>query len=74
MNRVPDNRAYREQVTRWTATLTGWSPEVIDVCQTRCDYDDGLVRFAVRCHLDAGHAGAHRGTTTVEFAGLVTHR
>lgn len=46
------------------------SVTVIDQCRTEVTYDDDFVKFTVRCLLDAGHRGRHRGSAMVEFAGI----
>ena len=46
------------------------SVRVISQCRTELTYDDDLVSFTVRCLLDAGHGGRHRGSAMVEFAGI----
>jgi hypothetical protein len=37
-------------------------------------YDEGQARFTVRCSLDAGHSGRHRGSAEIDFAGLELER
>jgi hypothetical protein len=44
---------------------------VIEKCSTEYDHDDGIVRFTVRCYLDAGHGGSHRGVARIDFAPLL---
>jgi hypothetical protein len=43
---------------------------VIDQCPTSLTFDDDLARFTVRCTLEAGHGGRHRGPAMIDFAGL----
>lgn len=44
---------------------------VIDQCPTEYIHTADGVHFRVRCQLDAGHLGDHRGTAVVRFAGLL---
>jgi hypothetical protein len=50
-------------------TWDTWRP--VGVCPTEYSHDADGVRFSVRCSLDAGHGGFHRGTATVEFSPLI---
>jgi hypothetical protein len=34
------------------------------------DFESDHARFTVRCSLDAGHAGPHRGRAEIVFVGL----
>ena len=63
----------RRVLNETTAHLSHPTPNakqvtVIGQCPTECSYDDGTVNFVVRCLLDAGHGGRHRGTAVIEFA------
>jgi len=52
-------------------TPTAEKVSVIDQCPTSLAYDTESVHFGVRCQLDAGHLGDHRGTAVVRFADLI---
>lgn len=61
-----------EPVERNKALTRAAALRVIDRCPTEYTTDRDGVRFTVRCRLDAGHAGWHRGYTEVSFAPMVT--